>query len=881
VIQPSIEALQEFKILTNAYSAEFGNAAGATVTATLRSGSNAVHGSIYEFLRNDALDANNFFSNAFGAEKPIRQRNQFGGAAGGSMVPNRTFWFVDYEGLREREGVPQSRTVPSAQEKAGLFNTPVFDPYAPGKPLFGQNASGQWVIPSDRWDPVAARLIALIPNPNVPGTNIYASTPVTRSRSDQFDVRIDHQIATGTRLFGRYSFRDSNVFRPAPLPGLAEGSFSDAFGSSDSRSQAVAFGLTRVFSSSFVGDLRLGWTRGDYFTAPPNAGIDGAAFVGLNNVPNDPGIIGGLPKIGIQGYDAIGRHTSTPQFQTPRTWNLQSTFSLHRGKHFVKFGAEYLDIRTRINDLTAPSGAMNFVGLFTANSVGDLLLGLPSVLALTSNSIIDQSQSLYSAFIQDDYRITNSLTINVGLRYEYGTPPVEADNRFANFDPVSGTMQLATAGDIFQRSLIHPDRNDWAPRVGFSYAPLPGWVIRGAYGVFYSHTVRQGREGMLGFNPPYLVDNLIISPVFGPTAVASAAVFQLSDGYPQGLLNPAFLPPFVYRRAQDPNQRTPYVQQFSFGVQRALASDLLLDVAYVGNRGTKLPGFRNINAPSVIVNANGTQSAGQRPYLGFGDIQWMENRALSNYHSLQVGLEKRFSGGLSALASYTWGKAIAESADHLSTSLVGPGIDIGVFSVPQNPRDLKAERGPAEFDVTHRLVTSYTFELPWGRNRRWGQFRNSAAQLVLGNWQVSGIHVLQGGLPLTATLGGATVLNLGSDRVGRPNLVADPELPRSQRTVERWFNTDAFTIPVPAPQAFGNSGVGIMRGPGLAKFDFALAKRIPLDESRYFQFRTDLFNAFNHPGFGPPDIRRESATFGRILSAGEGRIIQFALKLHY
>jgi hypothetical protein len=281
------------------------------------------------------------------------------------------------------------------------------------------------------------------------------------------------------------------------------------------------------------------------------------------------------------------------------------------------------------------------------------------------------------------------------------------------------------------------------------------------------------------------------------------------------------------------------------------------------------------------VNANGSQSAGQRPYLGFGDIQWMENRALSNYHSLQVGLEKRFSGGLSALASYTWGKAIAESADHLSTSLVGPGIDIGVFSVPQNPRDLKAERGPAEFDVTHRLVTSYTFELPWGRNRRWGQFRNSAAQLVLGNWQVSGIHVLQGGLPLTATLGGATVLNLGSDRVGRPNLVADPELPRSQRTVERWFNTDAFTIPVPAPQAFGNSGVGIMRGPGLAKFDFALAKRIPLDESRYFQFRTDLFNAFNHPAFGPPDIRRESATFGRILSAGEGRIIQFALKLHY
>jgi hypothetical protein len=335
------------------------------------------------------------------------------------------------------------------------------------------------------------------------------------------------------------------------------------------------------------------------------------------------------------------------------------------------------------------------------------------------------------------------------------------------------------------------------------------------------------------------------------------------------------------RRIGDSNQRTPYVQQFTVGVQRELTPQLLMDVAYVGNRGTKLPGFRNINAPSVIVNASGTQSAGPRPYAGFGDIQWMENRVLSNYHSLQIGLEKRFSGGLSALASYTWGKAISESADHLSTSAVGPGIDIGVFSVPQNPRDLKAERGPAEFDVTHRVVVSYTYELPWGRNRRWGQSWSTATNLILGDWQVSGIHVLQSGLPLTVTLSGATVLNLGSDRVGRPNLVGDPVLPASQQTVERWFNTDAFTIPGPPPQAFGNSGVGIMRGPRLAQFDFSIAKKIYVDDSRYFQFRTELFNAFNHPAFGPPDIRRESTTFGRILSAGNARIIQLGLKLYY
>src|SRR5438034_189763 len=412
-------------------------------------------------------------------------------------------------------------------------------------------------------------------------------------------------------------------------------------------------------------------------------------------------------------------------------------------------------------------------------------------------------------------------------------------------------MIFAKDGSTYDRTLIHPDLNNWAPRFGFAYSAAPGWVVRGAYGVFYSHTVRQGREGMLGFNPPFLVDNLVIANVFGPFAVASAAPFRLADGYPQGLLDPTRLSPFVYRRAQDPNQRSPYIQQLNFGIQRELTPNLLLDVAYVGNKGAKLPGLRNINAAMVIENANGTQSAGPRAYAGFGDIQWMENRVLSNYHSLQIELEKRFSSGLSALASYTWAKALSEGADHLSTSFAGPGVDIGVFSVPQNTNDLKAERGSTEFDVKHRLVVSYVYELPWGRNRHWGRSWNRTADLLLGNWQVSGIHVVQSGLPLTANVSGTTVLNLGSDRISRPNLVGDPELPRSQRTVERWFNTDAFTVPSPAPQAFGNAGVGAMRGPGLANFDFSIAKKIPVDENRYLQFRTELFNAFNHSNFGP------------------------------
>ena len=598
-------------------------------------------------------------------------------------------------------------------------------------------------------------------------------------------------------------------------------------------------------------------------------------------MPSDPAIVGGLPEIGLDGYDTIGRHTSTPQFQMPRSWNPRATVSLDAKKHLLKFGFEFLRTQTRINDITAPIGAMDFTGLFSGKSVADFILGLPSLLDLTSSTILDHNQRMYFYFAQDDYKISSHLTLNLGIRYEYSTPPLEKDNRLANFDPVTGQIQFAVSGSTFARALIRPDRNDWAPRFGFSYSPRPRWVIRGAYGLFYNHTVRQGREGLLGFNPPFLVDNLVIASAFGPTALASAAPFRLADGYPQGLLDPNNLSSFVYRRAADPNLRDPYIQQFNFGIQRELTSNLLLDLAYVGNNATKLPAFRNINAPMVVTNPNGTQTAGRRPYAGFGDIQWMENRVRSDYNSLQIGLEKRFSSGLSSLVSYTFGKTLTGAGDQLSTSPVGAGVDTGIYSVPQNPTNLRAERGPAEFDITHRLAINYIYELPWGRNRRWGQSWGSAADMLFGNWQVSGIHVIQSGLPLTATLAGSTVLNLGSDRVARPNLIGSPELPKSERTVQRWFNTDAFTIPGPAPQAFGNAGVGILRGPGATSFDFSVAKKIPIRENQYIQFRAELFNAFNHPIFGPPDIRREAVTFGNILSASDGRIVQLALKFYF
>ena len=795
-------------------------------------------------------------------------------------MKNRTFWFGDYEGLRDNEGVPRVRQVPTAAEKQGLFTTAVVDPFAAGRPQFSQNAAGQWVIPRERWDPVGAAFVALLPDPNVAGTTIYASTPVTTVRQDQFDVRLDHQVVPSLSLFGRYSFVDTDTFRPAPLPGLAEGSFNDAFGSSLNRSQGLALGATWIASPQLVGDFRLGLSRGNYYTYPPNFGIDGPAEIGLGNVPSDAAIMGGLPKFNIQGFDAAGRHTSTPQFQTPRSWNPRVTFSWNRGAHFVKFGGEFLHVQTRINDLNATIGRLNFENRFTNRAVGDLLLGLPSQIGLTSYTVMDQGQDMQFYFVQDDYKLTSSLTVNVGVRYEYATPPREKDNSFANFDPVAGQMIFAKDGDIFDRALVHPDGNNVAPRIGFAYTPGPRWVIRSGYGVFYSHTVRQGREGLLGFNPPYLVDNVLQTGVSGAAAVASAAPFRLVDGYPSGLLDPTSLSTTVGRRSQDPNQRTPYVQQYNLGIQYQLMTDLLLDLAYVGNKGTKLSGSRNINQAAVIINPNGCQSAGPRPYPGFGDIQWMENRVDASYNSLQARLEKRFSRGLSALVSYTWGKALSEAPDHISTSGGGAGFDTGVFLQPQDGTNLQAERGLAEFDVKHRFVASYIWELPFGQGRHFGNDWSTMTNALLGGWQLTGIHAVQSGLGLTATLGGASVLNIGGERRARPNLVGNPELPESERTVARWFNTDAFAAFSPA-QAFGTAGVGIMRGPGMSTFDFTLAKDFAAGERRRIQFRWEVFNALNHANFGPPNIARESSGFGQILTAAPARIMQFGLKFYF
>ena len=917
VVQPSIDALQEFKIQTNAYSAEFGRSSGALVNAVIKSGTNAVHGSAYEFHRNRALDATNFFSNKTGAEKPFRLRNQFGGSLGGPIVRNKLFLFGDYEGLRDRTGIVRLSSVPQPIWAKGMFTVPISNPYnasdtgtdflRPATPDCNDGSGRCWIIPANLIDPVGQKVLNVNPAPNTgtPGQidNNYVSVPIDRNRTDQFDIRGDANATSRLSFFARYSFSDTNMFRPGMRPGLSEGSQNDTFGSALWRSPGVAGGATWTLSPNLLMESRVGIALGDYRQAPVNAGSGCPdKLIGITGLPTDEEICGGLPVFDLAGGIGrrIGRTTSQPQFQTPHAYDFRGSLAWNHSAHAIKFGAEVLRVSTGIRDVSALLGRFTLSGRFSgqpsgANAgyqggVADLLLGLPTQYAQDSNTVFHQSQDMYFVFVQDDWKATRRLTLNYGIRYEFATPPRERDNQWANYDPATNAFVSAGDGSLFDRSLIHPDRNNFAPRFGFAWSPLRRTVVRGAYGIFYSHTNRMGREGLLGFNYPFVVSRT--SQISGSNTLKfSNAIFRMQDGVPAGFVDASKVDPStVSRKAQDMNQRTPYTQQWNFGIQQELGRDTVFEVSYVGNRGLKLPAFRNLNQQPVVFNAAGVPSAGPRPLAAAGlnaDIQLLQNIGVSNYHSFQTRLEKRFSAGISGLLSYTWGKALTNAVDHLSTSGVGNGVDVGVFKDPQNGLDRRAEYGLAEFDIKHRVIGSAVWQLPFGKGRRYADM-GRVADILVGGWEFAPIITVQSGLGLTITQ--SNLLSIGSERQSRPNRLQNGTLPSDQRTADRYFDTNAFRILQTSPtlegfvpfQAYGNSGVGVLRGPGLFNVDFNLSKNFALSEKYTLQFRSEFFNALNHTNLGVPGVNISSGGFGAVSQTStEARIIQFALKLRF
>ncbi len=851
-VRPSVDAIREFQMLTSTYDASFGRNPGAQVNVILNSGSNDFHGSLFEFHRNAALDARNFFAPA-SEPKPKYIRNQFGGALGGPIKRNRTFFFADYEGTRSREGITRITNVPTALERAGNFSQTIFG--VPTNPFTGEPFDND-TIPDFFINPVGRAIAALypLPNRNVPFEN-FVSSPTLRDDNDSFDARVDHYLSSRANLTFRYSFGDRDLFEPFTGP-----TFSLVPGFGDSvkrRSQNGMVALTMVLTPNLVNESRVALSR-------VAASVTQEASV-LNSDVGLPAISPrardlGLSFITITGFSPLGDEGNNPQNSVTNVYQFLNNASYVSGGHLIKFGVDFRFSQQNAFRDVESRGRLQFspFGQITGNALADLLLGFP---LLTSVARVDNPQQIrtesYNFFINDSYRVTPRLTLTGGLRYEYNSPPVDADDRANIYDVASRSLiQVGTNG--VPRSGFEADKNNFAPRVGLAWSANEKTVLRGGYGIYYDQSPLAPAEALY-FNSPFFDNNIFFSVPGLP--------LTLNDPFPSFF--PVPLPDSALSIQRD--LRTGYMQHWNFTVERQIAGSSVIELAYVGSKGTKLLTARDINQPQPSVLPPGLPFV-PRPDPCFDDVNLLESRANSNYHALQARYQQRLARGFSGLVSYTWSKSIDDASNFFSSA--------GDPNFPQNSFNVAAERGRSNFDVRHRLSASYSYALPFGKGRQY-LADDGLLSTVLSGWETFGIVTLQSGRPFTVALlseidnsgTGRSILGFGNN--DRPNLVGNPEL--SNPTTSQWFNTAAFTFS--APGTFGNAGRNILDGPGFQNVNASLVKNTTLTEGVILQFRTEAFNLFNHPNFNLPDNFLGSPTFGRITSARDPRRIQFGLKL--
>ena len=854
-VRPPVDAIQEFETATSTYDAAFGRNPGAQVNVVLKSGTNELHGSLYEFHRNAALDARNFFAPA-SESKPKYIRNQFGFSLGGPIRKDRTFLFADYEGTRSREGITRVTNVPTLAERNGDFSRSLLG--IPRNPQTGLPFSGG-VMPSFFLHPVGKAIAALYPLPNrsVPFAN-FVSSPTQRDDNDHFDARLDHVLSENTTLVARYSFGNRRYFEPFAGPTLTA---VPGYGNQvPRRSQNALVGLTHVFSSSFVNDVRFGFNRVASAVNQQNQGTSISRTIGLPELSGNSRDFG-LSFITVPGFSPLGHEGNNPQNTVTNTFQIIDTASYVRGRHLFKFGADLRAVQQNGFRDVQSRGMIQFSPFaYTGVALADLLLGLPVV---TGGARVDNAQHLrarsYHFFLNDSYRLRPNLTISAGLRYEYNSPPVDAFDRANLYDASTRSLVRVGTGGV-PRGGYESDKNNFAPRVGLAWTigDAGKTVLRAGYGIYYDTSPLAPGEALY-FNRPYFDFNLFF-PLPG-------LPLTLSDPFP------AFFPFALPDSAQalQRNLRTPYMQHWNLSVQQQLGRSRVLEVAYVGSKGTKLLTARDINQPQPSRLPPGLPFV-PRPVPQFDEINLIESRANSNYHSLQARLQQRLSAGLALLASYTWSKSIDDASNFFPSA--------GDPNYPQNSYDFRAERGRSNFDVRHRLSVSYIYDLPFGKGRKYLADGGGWSTLLTG-WQTAGIVTAQTGRPFTVALireldnSGTGFSALGFGANDRPNVAGNPRL--AQGTPERWFNTAAFAFP--APGTFGNAGRNVVEGPGYQTVNASLIKNTALTERVNLQLRGEVFNLFNHPNFNLPDNFLGSPTFGQITSARDPRHIQLGVKL--
>ncbi|HVF89746.1 MAG TPA: TonB-dependent receptor [Blastocatellia bacterium] len=849
-VKPPVDAVREFEVLASTYDASFGRNAGAQVNVVLKSGTNGLHGTVYEFFRNGALDARNFFAPSDQSD-PEYKRNQFGFSLGGPIARDRTFFFADYEGTRVREGITRVTTVPTLLERRGDFSQSLFP--KPVDPFTRQPFPGN-TIPDFAINPIGRAIASLFPEPNRndPFGN-FVSSPSQRDRNDSFDARVDHILSTASTLVVRYSFVDRDLFEPFSGPTFAA---VPGFGTNiPRRAQNAMVGETHVFSSAFVNEARFAFNRVASGAFQEGGGESVNARVGLPEFSSNPRDFG-LSFITVGGFTPLGDEFNNPQHSVTNIFQALDNASYAKGRHLFKFGFDFRALQQNAFRDVQSRGFLNFQGVFTGNPLADLLIGFPTI---TGAARLDNHQHLrsesYNFYLNDTFRITPRLTLSAGLRYEYNSPPVDPEDRATVFDPDTRSLVRVGTGAV-PRSAFEADRNNFAPRVGFAWTLTESGntVLRGGYGVYYDQSALAPGEGLY-FSPPFFDFNLFTS--------LPNQFLTLNDPFPTGL--PSLFPDSTLAFQRD--LRTPYMQHWNLNIQQQLGKSRVLEVGYVGSKGTKLLAARDFNQP-----APAPVQFVIRPIPQFDDINIIESRANSNYHSLQVRLQQRLDFGLSFLSAYTWSKSI-DDASNFFTSAGDPNF-------PQDSNNLRAERGRSNFDVRHRFSLSYSYDIPIGRGHAFLGESGWVSSLLTG-WQTYGVVTLQSGRPFTVALlpdvdrSGTGRSSLGFGANDRPNVVGNPVL--SDPTPDRWFDTSAFALQPFG--TFGNAGRNVLDGPDFKNVNVSLVKNTGLTERLNLQFRAEAFNVFNRPNFNLPDNFLLSPTFGRVLSAQSPRHIQFGVKL--
>lgn len=870
--RPSVDAIAEFKLISNPYTAAYGRSPGAQVDVTTKSGTNQFHGLLFEYLRNRIFDANDYFSDRAGLPKPGEIQNQFGGNFGGPIRKDRIFGFFNYEGTRIDQGVTRTSTVPLPNERAGNFSpaaaaaagvtySTIYNPVT-GQP-FPNNT-----ITSDYIDPYGQKILNLFPLPNQPGDfNNYVRTGSLIDNTDNYDARVDWNVNSKHSAFVRYTGFNRIRDVPGYFGGIADGSGTSSWGNSTLKSWAAAIGWTWIISPTMTNDFRLGFVRNYSYDQQQPFGMNSPDEF-IPGVPDNPATAGG---VGITEFVSdngtfIGSPAYLPKQQVPQQFQYTDTVAWTKGRHFLKFG---VDVRTPMRNIYQDEDYMNgglaFAGVFSCRCVqpgngasyADGLMGLVYQGALSNVYFVDQRIWMASGYVQDDWKVIPKLTLNLGLRYDFTTPPYSGSNQLANFNPAgSGSLEYASGGSLNDRALVNTKVLGFAPRFGIAYSLNDKTVLRGGYGLYNLMFKRAGSEDQLALNPPYLLETTL-NPVNG-----DQPAFLLHDGFPAGILDPANANyATLHIHAMDPNNPMPYAQSWSAGFQRELPGQMVLTADYVGNHAVHLDVISDLNQ-----YVPGTKTF---PYPDWGYLEYSHAVGMSNYNGLQASLQRRFYNGLSFEAAYTWSKAMSTQYYQTFSYAVSGG------NVPQ------------------RIVLSYVYELPFGQGKPF--VSAGPAAWVLGGWRTSGIYTFSSGLPFTVSSSG----NLSSDidingnatslpvQIGQPKVVGN---------VNCWFyysgnktcqqlspNTaDAYLNPTDQTTPYGNGSINNLQGPHTNVFDFALMRDFKIYERSMLQFRWEVFNLANSVQFAQPDSTLADSGVSTITSlAGDPRVMQFALRFSF